>query len=77
MAGDTGINMGTPMMLMVAMMMMSMMASMMTTTPGGGGGAKTYPCEYCGYGFSTYEELLAHVQSVHPGERVPVEVVWS
>ena len=27
--------------------------------------------------FSTYEELVAHVQSVHPGERIPLPIEWE
>ena len=27
--------------------------------------------------FATYEELVAHVQSVHPGERIPLPIDWE
>lgn len=27
--------------------------------------------------FDTYEELVAHVQDVHPGERIPIEINWE
>lgn len=36
-----------------------------------------YVCPYCGDSFSTYAELVAHVQSVHPGERIPLEITWQ
>lgn len=36
-----------------------------------------YVCPYCGASFATYEELVAHVQSVHPGERIPLEITWE
>ena len=36
-----------------------------------------YVCPYCGDSFATYEELVAHVQSVHPGERIPLEIEWT
>lgn len=36
-----------------------------------------YPCPYCPDTFSTYEELVEHVQSVHPGERIPIEIIWE
>lgn len=38
---------------------------------------KVYSCPYCPDTFSTYEELVEHVQSVHPGERIPIEIVWE
>lgn len=35
----------------------------------------------CPYGdglcFSTYEELVVHVQTVHPGERIPLPIEWE
>lgn len=34
-------------------------------------------CPYCGLTFSTYDELVAHVQSVHPGQRIPIEIEWT
>jgi hypothetical protein len=27
--------------------------------------------------FATYEDLVAHVQSVHPGERIPLPIEWE
>lgn len=36
-----------------------------------------YPCPYCPDTFSTYEELVAHVQSEHPGERIPLPIEWE
>ncbi|MBA7628107.1 hypothetical protein ES703_35577 [subsurface metagenome] len=36
-----------------------------------------YVCPYCGATFATYEELAAHVQSEHPGERIPLPVEWE
>lgn len=36
-----------------------------------------YPCSYCGDPFATYEELVAHVQSVHLGERIPLPIEWE
>jgi len=35
-----------------------------------------YVCPYCEESFATFEELVAHVQSVHPGERLPLEIEW-
>jgi len=35
-----------------------------------------YPCPYCPEAFDTYEELVAHVQAAHPGERIPIHIVW-
>ena len=35
-----------------------------------------YVCPYCGAPFDTYDELVAHVQSEHPGERIPIHLVW-
>jgi hypothetical protein len=36
-----------------------------------------YNCPYCTDEFATYEELFAHVQSAHPGERIPIDIGWS
>ena len=36
-----------------------------------------YACPYCPDTFATYEELVAHVQSVHPGERIPLPIEWE
>ncbi|MDD4985452.1 MAG: C2H2-type zinc finger protein [Dehalococcoidales bacterium] len=36
-----------------------------------------YCCPYCSMCFSTYEELVAHVQSAHPGERIPLPIEWE
>ncbi len=36
-----------------------------------------YICPYCGSTFDTYEELVAHVQTVHPGERIPIDIIWE
>ena len=38
---------------------------------------KVYPCPYCPDTFPTYEELVEHVQSVHPGERIPIDIIWE
>ena len=36
-----------------------------------------YTCPYCGAPFDTYEELAYHVQSEHPGERIPLPIEWE
>lgn len=36
-----------------------------------------YCCPYCTECFDTYDELVAHVQTVHPGERIPIEIEWG
>ncbi len=36
-----------------------------------------YVCAYCGQTFATYDELVAHIQSVHPGERIPLPIEWE
>ena len=36
-----------------------------------------YTCPYCGASFDTYEELADHVQSEHPGERIPLPIEWE
>lgn len=36
-----------------------------------------YVCPYCGQTFATFEELVAHVQTEHPGERIPLEIEWE
>lgn len=30
-----------------------------------------YPCPYCPAPFDTYEDLVAHIKTEHPGERRP------
>lgn len=27
--------------------------------------------------FNTYEELVVHIQTVHPGERIPLPIEWE
>lgn len=27
--------------------------------------------------FATYEELVQHIQSAHPGERIPLPIEWE
>lgn len=34
-------------------------------------------CPYCPDVFATYEELVAHVTSEHPGERIPLPIEWE
>ncbi len=36
-----------------------------------------YPCPYCPETFDTYEDLVAHVQTEHPGERIPIHIIWQ
>lgn len=36
-----------------------------------------YVCPYCGTPFDIYEDLVAHIQSEHPGERVPIQITWQ
>jgi len=36
-----------------------------------------YECAYCGQKFATYDELASHIQSVHPGERIPLPIEWE
>jgi len=38
---------------------------------------KKYCCPYCGQCFATYEELVEHVTTVHPGERIPLPIEWD
>lgn len=36
-----------------------------------------YACPYCPQSFSTYEELVSHVTTEHPGERIPLPIEWE
>lgn len=36
-----------------------------------------YCCPYCPDCFSTFEQLVEHVQSEHPGERIPLPIEWE
>lgn len=38
---------------------------------------KEYCCPYCSVCFDTLEELQEHVRVEHPGERIPIDVVWE
>ena len=38
---------------------------------------KEYVCPYCGDKFITFEDLVTHVQTMHPGERIPIEIIWE
>ena len=39
--------------------------------------AEGYPCPYCDQIFPTYEELVAHVTTEHPGDRLPIKIIWA
>ncbi|MBA7507348.1 hypothetical protein ES706_06067 [subsurface metagenome] len=39
--------------------------------------AEGYACPYCPATCATYEELVAHVQTEHPGERIPLPIEWE
>ena len=36
-----------------------------------------YCCLYCPDCFATYEELVDHVKTEHPGERIPLPIEWD
>lgn len=36
-----------------------------------------YPCPYCPEVFDTFEELAEHIRIDHPGERIPIHIVWQ
>lgn len=40
-------------------------------------GPGEYCCPYCGQCFGTYEELVAHIKTQHPGERIPLPIEWD
>jgi hypothetical protein len=42
-----------------------------------GEAATGYICPYCGEDFTTLAELQNHVTTVHPGQRIPIEIVWQ
>jgi presenilin-like A22 family membrane protease len=58
---------------LIGIMMLFMMVGMMQATPGP---SLPYCCPYCGQCFATYDELVAHVQAQHPGERIPIKIAW-
>jgi len=58
--------------VMAALIGLSLVAQMVSAAPPG-----AYVCPYCGSSFATYEELVQHVQTEHPGERIPIEVIWT
>lgn len=36
-----------------------------------------YLCPYCPAVFDSYETLVSHVQTEHPGERIPLPIEWE
>lgn len=36
-----------------------------------------YVCPYCQIPFDVFEDLVAHVQAVHPGQRIPLKIDWA
>ena len=38
---------------------------------------REYNCPFCEATFTTYEDLVAHVQLAHPGERIPLPIEWE
>lgn len=42
-----------------------------------GASVKEYKCTYCGETFASLTDLQQHVGTVHPGERIPIEVTWE
>ena len=36
-----------------------------------------YTCPYCGATFATYDKVVSHIQSEHPGERIPIDIIWT
>jgi len=56
--------------LMVVIAMFSLMAQMV------GAAQNRYCCPYCGACFPTFNELVEHVQTAHPGERIPIAIIW-
>ncbi len=36
-----------------------------------------YTCPYCGANFDTYDEVVSHIQTEHPGERIPIDIIWT
>jgi len=36
-----------------------------------------FTCPYCGAIFATWDELVSHIQSEHPGERIPLPIEWE
>jgi len=36
-----------------------------------------YTCPYCGEKFGTYDEVVSHIQTEHPGERIPIDIIWE
>jgi len=43
----------------------------------GGAPPGEWNCPYCPATFDTYEELVAHVEQEHPGERIPLPIEWE
>jgi len=65
------MDLGSVLKVAIVAAIMGMMAGMMPQPQ------LPYSCPYCSERFATYEELVEHVVSGHPGERIPIEIVWS
>ena len=64
----------TGLMVMMMVMMMPLFLGMGQPQPPPG---LPYCCFYCSQCFATFDELVAHVQSQHPGERLPILIIWT
>jgi len=56
---------------------LGLVAALAIFTLAGAAPPEGYVCPYCGATFDTYEDLVAHVQSEHPGERIPIHIIWQ
>ena len=41
------------------------------------GAPPLYCCPYCEECFPSLAELAAHVEEIHPNERIPVDIIWT
>lgn len=79
MAKQEDNSMGDMMGMMVPMLGMVMMVSLiqpLSSSEEANGDITGYQCPYCGQVFDSYEDMVAHVESEHSGERIPIDISW-
>lgn len=59
----------------IALMIVIAMSSLMVQMAGAA--QNRYCCPYCGACFPTFNQLVEHVQTAHPGERIPIQIIWT
>ncbi len=68
---------GVPAVILVAVAAVGATLALYFATKAKAAPPEGYVCPYCGETFATYDELVAHVQTAHAGERIPIPIIWE